>query len=188
MLGRAWYHERAVPARCARTWCSRQASSLNCGFSIAAGPPNCSRMHADCVARRRLAGSKVEAFSLHPGVIQTPLGRHIGTQAGTWVGWLFGFLGAYYIKSAQQARPRSRGRVGYSIWDRPRDAQSVTCPASSRRICKSAACARGRACSCLPNAHGRSTSAETCPLPPRQGPCARGEKSPTGSFGRAPSA
>jgi len=61
---------------------------------------------------RRLAGSNVEAFSLHPGVIQTPLGRHVGTQAGTWTGWLFGWLGAYWIKSTQQARrPAARHAV-----------------------------------------------------------------------------
>lgn len=56
-------------------------------------PPNC-----------RLKGSNIEVFSLHPGVIQTPLGRHVGTAQGTWTGWLFGWLGAYWIKSTEQAR------------------------------------------------------------------------------------
>ena len=53
-----------------------------------------------------MKGSNIEAFSLHPGVIQTPLGRHVGTAQGTWGGWLFGWLGAYWIKSAEQARAR----------------------------------------------------------------------------------
>ena len=52
----------------------------------------------------RLEGSNVEVFSLHPGVIQTPLGRHVGTAQGTWTGWLFGWLGAFWIKSTEQAR------------------------------------------------------------------------------------
>ncbi|KAK9837292.1 hypothetical protein WJX81_004012 [Elliptochloris bilobata] len=51
---------------------------------------------------RRLKGSSIEVFSLHPGVIQTPLGRHVGTARGTWTGWLFGWLGAFWIKSTEQ--------------------------------------------------------------------------------------
>ena len=68
----------------------------------------------------RLEGSNIEVFSLHPGVIQTPLGRHVGTAQGTWTGWLFGWLGAYWIKSTEQARTRPHTRIEQGVQDAPR--------------------------------------------------------------------
>jgi len=87
---------------------------------------------------RRLAGSNVEAFSLHPGVIQTPLGRHVGTQAGTWTGWLFGWLGAYWIKSTQQARRPAAVHAAQRC-------AGVTVPATRDLPSFAGACMRGAA-------------------------------------------
>jgi hypothetical protein len=44
----------------------------------------------------------VTAFSLHPGVIKTPLQRHMGFSAK-----VFNFLGGPFMKSAQQVRARA---------------------------------------------------------------------------------
>jgi hypothetical protein len=60
------------------------------GFAVQQPPHACFRArrmqlahrgHDVCPTRRRLQGSQVEAFSAHPGVIQTNLGRHMNGPA-----------------------------------------------------------------------------------------------------------
>ncbi len=96
----------------------------------------------------------MEAFSLHPGVIQTPLGRHVGTQAGTWTGWLFGWLGAYWIKSTQQARRPALQACSGGVCRCDR-----ACHSLSAKLC-----GRIRACGSKPRATNAGKKTDLCML------------------------
>jgi len=47
----------------------------------------------------RLKGTGVTAYSLHPGVVQTELGRHIGESVNGFIHWAFHFCGNFLFKT-----------------------------------------------------------------------------------------
>lgn len=51
---------------------------------------------------KRLEGSGVTTYSLHPGVIATELGRHLDDSFFPGVSWMFGKMGRFYLKSPKQ--------------------------------------------------------------------------------------
>ncbi|XP_047102046.1 retinol dehydrogenase 13-like [Schistocerca piceifrons] len=51
---------------------------------------------------KRLEGSGVTTYSLHPGVIATELGRHLDDSFFPGLSWIFGKLGRLYLKSPKQ--------------------------------------------------------------------------------------
>ncbi|XP_076306476.1 retinol dehydrogenase 11-like isoform X3 [Tachypleus tridentatus] len=51
---------------------------------------------------KRLQGSGVTAYALHPGAVQTELGRYLSTSVNCYVGWMFYVFGFLFFKSAEQ--------------------------------------------------------------------------------------
>lgn len=48
-----------------------------------------------------LTGTGVSVFAVHPGVVQTDLGRHLGETSGACVDGMVHFLGDYVFKTAE---------------------------------------------------------------------------------------
>jgi retinol dehydrogenase 12 len=48
-----------------------------------------------------LLGTGVRAFSLHPGVVQTELGRHLNESKNRMIHNSFQFFGRYFFKTAE---------------------------------------------------------------------------------------
>ncbi|XP_063606922.1 retinol dehydrogenase 13-like [Penaeus indicus] len=47
----------------------------------------------------RLKGTGVTTYSLHPGVVQTELGRHIHESVNSFIHWAFHFFGKFFFKT-----------------------------------------------------------------------------------------
>ncbi|KAG0711166.1 Retinol dehydrogenase 13 [Chionoecetes opilio] len=48
---------------------------------------------------KRLQGTSVTTYSLHPGVVQTELGRHIHQSVNGFIHWAFHFFGNFFFKT-----------------------------------------------------------------------------------------
>lgn len=51
---------------------------------------------------RQLQGTGVTTYSLHPGVVQTELGRHIHQSVNGFIHWAFHFFGNFLFKTVKQ--------------------------------------------------------------------------------------
>ena len=47
-------------------------------------------------------GTGVTTYALHPGVVQTELGRHIGASVNGFVHWAFHFFGNFFFKTTSR--------------------------------------------------------------------------------------
>ncbi|XP_045135874.1 retinol dehydrogenase 11-like isoform X1 [Portunus trituberculatus] len=51
---------------------------------------------------KKLKGTNVNAYSLHPGVVQTDLGRHIHQSVNGFIHWAFHFFGNFFFKTVKR--------------------------------------------------------------------------------------
>ncbi|KAK7083205.1 hypothetical protein SK128_011721 [Halocaridina rubra] len=51
---------------------------------------------------KRLKGTGVTTYSLHPGVVQTELGRHIHESVNGFIHWAFHFFGKFFFKTVER--------------------------------------------------------------------------------------
>ncbi|CAL4088042.1 unnamed protein product, partial [Meganyctiphanes norvegica] len=56
---------------------------------------------------KRLSGTGVTCYSLHPGVVQTELGRHIHESVNGFIHWAFHFCGNFFFKTVVQGAQTS---------------------------------------------------------------------------------
>lgn len=48
------------------------------------------------------AGSGVTTYCLHPGVVQTELGRHLHESVNGFIHWAFHFFGQFFFKTVKK--------------------------------------------------------------------------------------
>lgn len=46
-----------------------------------------------------MTGTNVTTYALHPGVVQTELGRHIHQSVNGFIHWAFHFFGNFFFKT-----------------------------------------------------------------------------------------
>ncbi|XP_068248495.1 retinol dehydrogenase 13-like isoform X3 [Palaemon carinicauda] len=51
---------------------------------------------------KKLQGTGVTTYSLHPGVVQTELGRHIHESVNDFIHWAFHFFGQFFFKTVER--------------------------------------------------------------------------------------
>lgn len=51
---------------------------------------------------KRLHGTGVTTYALHPGVVQTELGRHIHQSVNSFIHWAFHFFGNFFFKTVER--------------------------------------------------------------------------------------
>jgi len=56
---------------------------------------------------KRLSGTGVTTFAVHPGVVQTELGRHINESSNRVIDDMFHFFGRYFFKTAEMGAQTS---------------------------------------------------------------------------------